>query len=102
MNEDEWDGRDRRRAPSGFSLDSWSSLQSLITIALVMLSGIAWGLKLEAKIEDCRSKIEDKTESIRAEIANMRATIDKGVLPVTAIRLEQIERDIRKIEEHQK
>jgi hypothetical protein len=87
-----WDGLERRREPSshevyryidqkmaepgGLKIKTFSDVNAALSIAVVMLGGIAWGLKLESRI-DAATK----------EIIDIRTMISRGILPVAEERL---------------
>jgi ACT domain-containing protein len=90
-----WDGVERRRAPNdhevmqrveelleqrlqspGLKIRNFGDLQAALSIAVVLIGGIAWGLKLEARID----------ELLRNHV-NMQAQISKGILPLTEERI---------------
>jgi hypothetical protein len=87
-----WDGLERRREPSshevyayidrkmaepgGLKIKTFSDINAALSIAVVMLGGIAWGLKLESRID-----------SATKEIIDIRTMMSRGILPVAEERL---------------
>jgi hypothetical protein len=62
--------------PGGLKIKTFSDVNAALSIAVVMLGGIAWGLKLESRI-DAATK----------EIIDIRTMISRGILPVAEERL---------------
>jgi hypothetical protein len=87
-----WDGIERRRdpdshevyayidrkmaEPGGLKIKTFSDINAALSIAVVMLGGIAWGLKLETRID-----------SAVKEAVEVRTMVAKGILPVAEERL---------------
>jgi hypothetical protein len=93
-----WDGVERRRRPNdhevlqyideqvevklkepGLRIRSFGDIYHAMSIAVVMIAGVAWGLKLEAKIE-----------MTQKELTSMQLLINKGILPITEERLSSL------------
>lgn len=93
-----WDGVERRRKPAdhevlhyideqvdaklrepGLRIRSFGDIYHAMSIAVVMIAGIAWGLKLEAK-----------TEMVQKELVQLQLLINKGILPVAEERLNSL------------
>lgn len=85
-----WDGEERRRNPTdhevlrrvedtGLKIRSFGDIYHAMSIAVVMIAGVAWGLKLEARIEAAQ---RDQTE--------IRAQLSKGILPLAEERLNSL------------
>jgi hypothetical protein len=90
----EWDGDERRQIPpphviykfvaeqiqaqadTRFRLRTFSDIQAFISIVVIMIAGLAWGLKLDNRIED----VSRQTNECRVSLA-------KGILPVAEERL---------------
>jgi hypothetical protein len=90
----EWDGDERRQLPpphviyryvdehiqaqadTRFKLRTFSDIQAFISIVIVMVAGLAWGLKLDNRIED-----------VSRQTNECRVTLAKGILPVAEERL---------------
>jgi hypothetical protein len=62
-----------------FSLNNWSAVQSLLTILVMAVAGIAWGLKLENRID-----------SLNSSYTSINTQISKGILPLADERINQI------------
>ncbi len=54
----------------------WVAWQPIISVFLLLTGGLAWGLKLEARIDALTSQVQE-----------MRAEVAKGILPVTEERI---------------
>jgi cob(I)alamin adenosyltransferase len=93
-----WDGVERRRKPSdhevfqyiddqvesklkepGLRIRSFGDIYHAMSIAVVMIAGVAWGLKLEAKID-----------MVQKELMSMQLLINKGILPITEERVNSL------------
>lgn len=98
MSED-WDGVDRRKTPDGFAVNSWSSLMSLLSICLMAVGGISWGLKLESRIDKYSDMQSSMRERFLADIATTQAVLARGMLPVTQAKIESIENRLDKVED---
>lgn len=89
MNE-EWDGHERREK-SQWSIDSWSALQSAATLLMMAVAGLVWGLKLENRIDLIASAHTADIDKVSNKIANLESVTQKGILPVTEVRLHALE-----------
>lgn len=94
-----WDGVERRKAPDGFAVNSWSSLMSLLSICLMAVGGISWGLKLESRIDKYSDAQSSMRERFLADIATTQAVLARGMLPVTQAKIESIENRLDKVED---
>lgn len=95
-----WDGTERRKSPEpGFALNSWSAVLSFLSVCLMGLGGITWGLKLESRIDKCVEAQAGMRDKLETDILNIRSIIDRGVLPVTAVRLETLEARVKSLDE---
>lgn len=92
-----WDGVERRQGPSAHELYRYidehvsrqtgerlkvrtiADLQALVTIGVVLIGGIAWGLKIEARVEDEAKRRQELT-----------VTVARGILPLTEERLASL------------
>lgn len=97
-------------------IQSWSDVIAVLSLAGVIFGGAAWGLRLEARYSELDSRImghrvevQQLIEQVRAEIAvvqsgviDIKSLVQRGVLPVTEVRLQTIEARLTEIEhEHQ-
>lgn len=98
-SKDTWDGVERRKSQEGFAVNSWSSLMSLLSICLMAVGGISWGLKLEARIDKYQDTQSSMRERFLADIASTQAVISRGMLPITEVKIASIE---KKLDELQK
>ena len=87
---DEWDGRERREK-SQWSIDSWSALQSAATLLMMAVAGLVWGLKLEGRIDMIGAAHKADTEKLEGKISVLEAATQKGILPVTEVRIHAVE-----------
>jgi hypothetical protein len=76
---------------------TWGDLASMMIIMSALIGGIAWGLKLESKIESVDVKSEARTNSMYANISELKATVGHGILPITEERIRYIEAQILEI-----
>lgn len=93
MGEDEWDGHERRQK-SQWSIDSWSALQSAATLLMMAVAGLVWGLKLEGRIDMISSVQKADVDKLTGKIEVLEAATQKGILPVTEVRLHALEGQI--------
>lgn len=56
---------------------SW--FRDLAPIAMLLISGLVWGMKLEARYD----KLETENSYLRSEVSSLQSTINKGILPIT-------------------
>ena len=89
---------DHSKGLNGYKPKSYGDLLAVATLIAMLMSTVAWGLKLENKIDAAR---DDNTE-LRVEIAKLRVEIAKGILPraderikALDIRIEHLEKDAR-------
>jgi hypothetical protein len=87
-----WDGIERRHEPNahevyayidkklsepgGLKIKTFSDVNAALSIAVVMIGGIAWGLKLESRIDVATR-----------ETVELRTVVARGILPVAEERL---------------
>lgn len=93
---DEWDGRERREK-SRWSIDSWSALQSAATLLMMAVAGLVWGLKLEGRIDMIGSSHKADIDKLEGKVGVLEAATQKGILPVTEVRLHAIDAQISDI-----
>jgi len=97
VNSDEkpWDGvTERRAATPQFALNSWPAVQSFVVLIASMVAGIAWGLKLESKIDFLQQNFIDKQANITLELRAINDKLAKGILPITELKVNQLEGDL--------
>jgi hypothetical protein len=103
---DEWDGYDRRKglerrsgydrrgniliddekAAPGFTINSWQQVQSILYVLVMLVAGIAWGLKLEARID----RADDGIKNAEQQLAH-------GILPITEERMSRMDTENRRL-----
>ena len=83
---------------SGFQVNSWASLASLMVVCISAIGGISWGLKLEARIDKYSDVQNSMRERFLADISTTQAIIARGVLPITEVKLASIERRLDEVE----
>lgn len=89
-----WEGNERRKHPTehevyryidqqleskSLRISSFADIYHVLSIVMVLVGGVAWGLKLESKIE-----------VVQQEQSEMTASVQKGILPVTEERLSSL------------
>ena len=97
-------------------IQSWSDVIAVLSLGGLILGGVAWGLRLENRYSELdgrimghRAEVQQLIEQVRTEIAavqagviDIKALVQRGVLPVTEVRLQTIESRLTEIEhEHQ-
>lgn len=97
--ESAWDGMERRQSQSGFAVNNWSSLVSFMSVCLMAIGGISWGLKLESRIDKYADTQSSMRERFLADIATTQAVLSRGMLPVTQAKIESIENRLDKLED---
>lgn len=90
---EEWDGRERREK-NQWSIDSWSALQSAATLLMMAVAGLVWGLKLEGRIDMIGSSHKADMDKLEGKVGALEAATQKGILPVTEVRLHAIDAQI--------
>lgn len=70
---------DQRLASPGLKVRTFGDLQAALSIAIVLLAGIAWGLKLESRLEDVLKQTQD-----------LQVRVSRGILPLTEERLNHL------------
>lgn len=96
---EEWDGIERRKSQAdGFAINSWPSLLSLLSIGMMAVGGISWGLKLESRIDKYADQQTSMRERFLADLASTQAIVARGMLPVTEVKIQAIEMRLNKID----
>lgn len=80
-----------------FELNNWQSLQSFISIVLLLIAGIIWALKLEARIDSVTRSNQELHANLEKDLNAVNVQLARGVLPITAIRLEALETRIKEV-----
>lgn len=97
--EESWDGQERRKLQEGFAVNNWSSLVSFLSVCLMAIGGISWGLKMESRIDKYSDAQSSMRERFLADIATTQAVLARGMLPVTQAKIESIENRLDKVED---
>jgi hypothetical protein len=84
---------------SGFALNNWGSLASFMSVCLMAIAGIAWGLKLETRIDKYVDVQASMRERLLADIATTQAILSRGMLPVTEAKILSIEKRLDSMED---
>ncbi len=79
---------------NGFRLRSWSDLSSLLLIITFIISGLVWGMKLEARYD----KLETNQQIIIQRLGSHQGRLDVGILPRAEERIDSIEKRLRSLE----
>lgn len=69
-------------------------VKELMPLAMLVISGLVWGMKLEAR----NDKLELMIQSDQKQMAQIMALLERGMLPVTAERLGALQERMRKLE----
>ena len=77
-----------------WSIDSWSALQSAATLLMMAVAGLVWGLKLEGRIDMIGSSHKADMDKIEGKVMVLESATQKGILPVTEVRLHAVESQI--------
>ena len=97
-HDETWDGPESRKNQAGFAVNSWSSLMSLLYVCIMAVGGISWGLKLETRIDKYADLQTSMRERFLADIATTQAILSKGMLPVTEVKIQNIENKLIHLE----
>lgn len=73
---------------------SW--LRDLFPIVMLLISGLVWGMKLEARYD----KLENQLNDAHGHISALQSEINKGILPITAEKISNLESRTKKLEEN--
>lgn len=66
-----------------------------MTILVVLFGGIAWGLKLESRIDLVARDTKEAQRISEEELRQVSAQLSRGILPIAAIRIETIEERLK-------
>lgn len=78
---------------NGFAIDSWSSLVSFMSVCIMAIGGISWGLKLEAKSDKQLDMIESVRERNRSEVEKVSSLTDLKIRSIDD-KIFKLEQDI--------
>lgn len=76
---------------NGYKIRSWGDLIAVASILAMLLSAVAWGLKLESEINTVRSSYGDRISLLEARVAD-------GILPRSEERIERNRADLSRID----
>jgi len=74
------------------SFRSW--IRDLFPLVLLAISGLVWGMKLEARYD----KLEERQISISMRIASLEELVSKGILPRSEEKINSLDRRITQVE----
>lgn len=72
---------------------TWGDIQAMVWIVLMAIAGVAWGLKLEYRMETSR----DDYKSIESHILDVDRQLAKGILPLTEERMTRMASEAQRI-----
>lgn len=78
---------------NGFAIDSWSSLVSFMSVCVMAIGGIAWGLKLEAKSDKQLDMIQSVREKNTLEVEKVSSLTDLKIRSIDD-KIFKLEQDI--------
>ena len=78
---------DKTGALNGYKPRSYGDLVALASLVAMLLSVVAWGLKLE-----------DELNRVRDDLTVVRAQVGEGILPRAEERIRHLEEDVRELE----
>ena len=74
--------------------DRWFPIvERWIFLTLMLVSGLAWGLKLESRIDGVMNAIE----AINTRLTDTDKAINRGILPVTEERISRMAKELSSI-----
>lgn len=76
-----------------FSLNSWPALQSLLTIILIAIGGVAWGLKLETRLDN----LKDRMYSLEEQTGGGKFPVAIERLNNVATQIEGYQKELSKL-----
>ena len=79
---------EKKAALNGFKPRSYGDLVAIATLLALFMSCVAWGLKLEARIDD----VHEHMMRINGQVGN-------GILPRAEERIKNIERRLQRLED---
>ena len=88
---------DRNKQQTSFSINSWPALQSLLSIAVMLFGGVAWGLKLESRIDMIAREHQEMHRQTEHAMTTIQEQLQRGILPITAVRIESLEEKIKNL-----
>lgn len=69
-------------------------LRDLIPLVAMVVAGLVWGMKLEARYD----RLDERLVNIQRTADAMQALLNAGMLPITKERIESLQERIKKLE----
>jgi hypothetical protein len=85
-----------KETANGFGISSWSDVTNVILILVFVVSGLTWGMKLEARHDVHQAELT----ALRAEITELQTTVRPLILPIAKERIDDLDRRIDKLEQN--
>lgn len=96
-------------------ITGWGDVMAVVTLVGLVVGGLVWGMKLEGRYDALDSRINSHrsetlalVDAIRAEVAltrvdiqEVKSMLQRGVLPVTDVRLQNLENRMNDMEREQ-
>jgi hypothetical protein len=79
---------DKSAKLNGFKPRSYGDIVAVATILTLLVSVVAWGLKLEGELND-----------VRGEVMELKGQVGNGILPRAEERIRSLERRIGRLEQ---
>ena len=76
-----------------FKLKGWGDVFAIMSVCGMLIAGLAWGLKLEARNDTLTLQVQGET----LEITELKDLVKTGMLPVTAERMAVIQQNDREL-----
>ena len=77
-----------KNAENGLEVKSWSDIVAVSTLLALFIGVLAWGLKLESRID-----------TVQAEVMVLRGQVGQGILPRAEERVRSLRKDL---DEHER
>lgn len=77
--------------PNGYAVRSWGDIVAVASLLAMFLGCVAWGLKLEAKLDTLQLIHTSDVNSLVAENNALKIIIAKGILPRAEERINRID-----------
>ena len=80
---------------NGYKVRSWGDIVAVATLLAMFLGVVAWGLKLEARIDAQQFIHNNDFNSINYEVRGIEVDIARGILPRAEERIKRINENDR-------